>query len=388
MSNRSPDNIVDFSDTSSPSRLPEPLTRLSEYLDEHRERYGYSQLAKEIAKADPRNENGEPIKLDRRRLTEIVEGKAKALHVRELAALDRYFGQNGTSLAQLLERRTIFDSLASLPTVTLLVGAYPAPQGHHVGDHLSSWWDLRAVTHLTHGAARSSATRWRPEEVWLRWTRDGEMAREDKEASLLDDLLATRWCSELQRHHCGVVAIGSPSANHATEIILAGMEGVEPFERRKATPLDDFRFIWSPSSYRSQASSFSEDGSRISPPVICAARSDNRSHWGVRIRDEVHGIDRMDDGWSAVGIIAAQWRMNGQLRVVLAGSSGPATLACARLLPDIPAVVPQATREEHGTPIWVPVRSRYSSGSEMSFEVSASMFPGEHGVVVGMGGQH
>ncbi len=108
----------------------------------------------------------------------------------------------------------------------------------------------------------------------------------------------------------------------------------------------------------------------------------------MRIRDEVYGIDDVEGRWTALGIIAAQWRMNGQLRVVLAGSTGPATLACARLLPHIPAVVPPATPEDHGTAIWVPVRSEYSSRSEVTAEVSAStLFEGNHGVVVGMGSQ-
>ena len=80
--------------------------------------------------------------------------------------------------------------------------------------------------------------------------------------------------------------------------------------------------------------------------------------------------------------------MNGQLRVVPAGTTGPATLACARLLPNIPAVAPPASPWAHGTPIWVPVRSGYSGESEMTAEVSASaLFEGEHAVVVGMGSE-
>ena len=107
-------------------------------------------------------------------------------------------------------------------------------------------------------------------------------------------------------------------------------------------PYDAFRFIWSHAVYSSRPSSFTEDGSIAMPPIGGAAQRFGRSCWGLRVHDEMHSIDEVEGRWSALGVIAAQWRMNGQLRVVLAGTTGPATLACARLLPNIPAVAPPA----------------------------------------------
>jgi hypothetical protein len=133
-----------------------------------------------------------------------------------------------------------------------------------------------------------------------------------------------------------VCAIGSPRASFATEWMLAKMFGLKPFSNpSEVVPL---RFLWSPEITLPYDSAFSpglKDGRKSRPRSKKTPGDQARA--ALVIGDENGGKSYVDSSPTgeeqttgrSFGVVLAQQRAAGDVWMVVAGLTGPATFGCA-----------------------------------------------------------
>lgn len=293
--------------------------RLATVIRDMKDKYGnYSKLAKEIQLAN----NAAAVPVDRRKLSRIANSDTRVtFDLDELRALDRFLAPHGEGLAEkpLLERRALLSTLAAKDAVMMLLGSYPSVEQHND----VSRWDVRALSALQGELGQlHPSTQPRINDVLLR----EEVATSRKERALFQGYLDD---TELS-----ICSIGASRANPASEVALARMFGVRPFvppkpHRRRPLP---FHFIWSPNALKFYPSAFARDAADISEdyPDRCK-EIEAEEAWALQVEGELYSVPRTRSvkTWSSYGIVAAQRRENGQVWVVVAGLSGPATFGAA-----------------------------------------------------------
>jgi hypothetical protein len=329
--------------------------RLSRILDEHREQHrGYSQLAKAITEAYPGTprvqkkgrEKGESREVvDRRKLQEIVEGKpGLKLSVADLAAIDCYleaFGE-GLSYRPLFDKPDILQAIADSGRVTFLLGT----QGEEEGGNFPHW-DVLAMA-----GAQRSLTAWKVgmqldvQDVPMKFARSDWT--EDR-----------GWGALFGPRGPSLVVLGSNRTMPASEVMLCKMFGGEPFEDQalaetRALP---FRFAWNPELENVLPSRF-----RIAPVDLESrnAQAAERVRKGrgsaLVLSDQVFVDSVTKQGWGDVyGLCVAQRRENGAVWLLLAGLSGPCTLAAAQIARSLPIRFGEDTGGGHSPVYWTVV---------------------------------
>src|SRR5262249_23794324 len=156
-------------------------------------------------------------------------------------ALDKYLLAHGRrGLAAVFERPTVLRSLIERERVTFLLGVKPHDQGRRLA---VAWWDTRSLHPLFSGI-NQLATRVQVElqEILLRGEPDPATA--DTWGRTFPE---EEWYRCLGDDGPSVVSIGSARANHASELCLAQMFGVEPFRPPAGKPDPArFYFLWPP----------------------------------------------------------------------------------------------------------------------------------------------
>jgi hypothetical protein len=309
------------------------MARVLQREFESQRRKSYSGLANLIAEA---NAGHEDRKIDRRKLKRLIDGEAVSLTLSELLALDAFLTPLGEGLSDkpLFERPTLVRSLVENAHVTLVLGAYA--RAEHRRNDLSRW-DVRSMVHVLRAIEK---------------LRSGTQVD-------VDDVLSEAEAPEtppcLGESGPSVCSIGSPRACHATEIMLAEMFGVKPFEQDSTHPVP-FRFVWSPKASVPRASSFQTSIERI--------RSLDAELASDLLSDKARGVLQVEDRlypdrsgpdvqrWISHGIVAVQRRANGHVWMACAGLTGPATYACAAAAAgELTGAVP-AARSRHSPVRW------------------------------------
>jgi len=146
-------------------------------------------------------------------------------------------------------------------------------------------------------------------------------------ASLAAQLEPRTWYGRLHANpvSTSVITIGSPKALHASEVAAATMFGVKPFGQ-EAEPVNlPFGFAYSAKLMQARPSTFAYVAEPQAPgfhPYDVSA---------LKFGDRTFSDSRERDQWTDFGVILTQLRAEGQIWTVIAGNSGPATLAAARL---------------------------------------------------------
>ncbi len=293
--------------------------RLATVIREMRDKYGnYSKLAKEIQLAN----NAAAAPVDRRKLSRIANSDASVtFDLDELRALDRFLAPHGEGLAEnpLLERRALLSTLAAKDAVMMLLGSYPSEEQHND----VSRWDVRALSALQGELGQlHPSTQPRINDVLLR----KEIATSRRERAHFQGYLAD---AELS-----ICSIGASRSNPASEVALARMFGVRPFvppKTRRRRPLP-FHFIWSPKALKFYPSAFALEAADMTEDYPDRAQEiEDEQEWALEVEGEIYSVPRTRRAktWSSYGIVAAQRRESGQVWVVVAGLSGPATFGAA-----------------------------------------------------------
>lgn len=292
--------------------------QLKHVLLKHRDRLGsWTKLSDAIADTNDRRRDRH---IDRRTLERICGDGVESVQLRiaQLVALDQFLVLYNES-PLLTKRLSPIDSIAESFSVNFLVAANYHPA---IRDDTIARWDLRALTRLM---------RTRVNELRVRiWDITGPDNWRDSDPRIVNS---------------ANIAIGSPVANFASEMLLSRMVGVTA---QSECPIGGLPFA-----------------------IVCAARDKDVKSVFVRDRRDAAQIDpiALEDLESerrgiAVGgrlyvstanrdyglLIAQRSPANGQVQMVLCGLTGQATYQLARILQGgepACALPPLLTGEEH-----------------------------------------
>jgi hypothetical protein len=263
-----------------------------------------------------------------------------------LVALDCYFSKLGEGLDKrpIFEQRTLLDCLATKQEATFLFAGKPRRRGQY--DEVSLW-DTKSIGVLIQDIYQVA-----PE---MRFEQMDVMLNPHLGRSEIEKLA---WYERIDQGKQSVISIGSPRACLASEVMLAKMFRVAPFEDPKPSfnPAKElpFYFLWPPQFSRGLHSHFAfrlADLKDTEP--LLHARVSRKSFSAVCIESQWYPVERRAKECTMYGIIVAQRRSPYQVLMVISGISGPATYAAATFVKKIEKSVPVAG--EQSPVLWVPV---------------------------------
>lgn len=302
-----------------------PMLRLARVLGKHKEALGsYVALANAITERFTGVASSEDTKavIDRRKLRRLVANDTDelVLSFTELRALDAYLEPFGEGLAHrpLFEKPNLLQHLAESGRVTFLLGSKPTVEGGSFPH-----WDVLAMAELQR---RLTAY-----EVSVQLDIQDVAMHPDFDP---DKFSASSSWAKAFAGRGSLVCFGSTRLMPAAEYMLCEMFGGKPFAvaslvKQRELP---FRFVWNP-TLEALPSRF-----RLELPEI--ADLDPQAHQrieageasGLVLGNEVFVDPVTASGWGdAYGLCVAQRRAHGQIWLLLAGVSGPATLATANV---------------------------------------------------------
>ena len=285
-----------------------------------------NQLLAAIKKAN-RNA-GTNCSISRHAVEKLIHNPSQvSLSMSNLAALHTFLTPYDEGLDQhpILERALPINWLARSLVITWLLASKPNLHARH--EDISAW-DFRSQNELqstlhVHGARPKNGN-----EIFLVPPRSEHDATQKQK---IDHLIDGGTHS--------LISIGSPLACPSSEMLLARMFGVEPFSKPSLAHRLPFYFLWPPHCTQHLQSSFALPAEALPSGAIGDAIRAGKAS-ALQVGDQLYQVLLNKNKYILYGIIVAQRRCNGEVWVVLAGLSGPATLAAARLFRDIPAALP------------------------------------------------
>lgn len=352
-------------DSSAPlDPLPGSDLRLARVLKERATAEGgFSALARAVSRAngvdtgsDVRGRREKDV-IDRRKLRSLAEARDDVLlSIADMRALDRYLERFGEGLGYfpLFERPDLMQTLAESGRVTFLLGSKVLRDVEVEKDRwVISRFDVLAMAELQRGINASGVS----------------VHFDIQEAIMQDDLRVVReaieareWKELFGDRGPSLVCLASSRTNPGAESMLAHMFDREPFadaplERRRRLP---FQFVWNPELPFVFPSHFllrPEEIASVHPDAADLVRRGKAS--AVSVGDEVL-VDRVTPrGWGdTYGLVAAQRRRRGQVWLLVAGVTGAATFAAARLAKKLSTRLHEENRGEDSNVHWALVRAR------------------------------
>ena len=310
-----------------------------------------SQLNDDINEANIGANTG--CRVNRRLLQKLRTGSPTVgLTLETCIALETYFRQTGKIVHEppLLAYPGLIATLVRVRHVHLLYGAKPRPKERRLD---VSCWDLDAGAYVLTAASRACA-RCEFGIAHVLWNKSASLRTAQAEP----------WYHLLEADEDSVVSIGSPMASLSTEVMLAKMFGVAPFQ----TPVTEaarqlpFWYCWAPitaGKFRSAFALTAAELSTFAPDTAGRVRA-NQSH-AFGLEGKIHEVRRNGTAWRMHGIVAAQRRANGNLWLVISGLAGPATCAAAKLVSEIQAFLPWQPRQVSRV-LWVPILAQVKEG--------------------------
>jgi hypothetical protein len=329
-----------------------PRLRVSTLIAKETERaITINRLAELIKRAN--EESGTHCSVSDRMLKKIRDTPEKVgLSWSILVALHTYFKKHGGSLQHLpiLETRGVMEVLVDASRLVFLLGAKPRPEERRTD---LSRWDTRSHTELLTQASLAGIHRkFDTEDVLWRSPVDPVGVRSES------------WCRVLDEDQASVISIGSPLAALSSEVMLARMFGVQPFETphfKTGRPVPFF-FVWRPSLAKDFHSAFG-----LAPAALqadhpeLAARVVRNQSTAFILEGTPHESPIEAQSWTMHGIIAAQRRAAGNVWLVVSGLAGPATYGAAIMVKQIVTELPWAAKGPSQV-LWVPVKVHIRAG--------------------------
>ncbi len=313
-----------------------------------------SRLSKLIKEAN--TQAGSKLTVDRRTLLKIRDAPDKvALTLNILTALHNYYKQFGEGFNKLpiLSTCGLVEPLFDAQRVVFMLGAKPRPAERRVD---LSRWDALALAELVKEASRFDRRHeFDIEDILWRNPVDASAIKSEK------------WYSLLDMDQTSVISIGSPIAALSSEVMLARMFQVAPFESPRFTTLPlPFYFAWVPRVTRGFRSAFGLTWRELMPEFkeLAQALRQNRSSAFI-LNGRPHAVPIESKSWTMFGVIAAQRRASGSVWLVVSGLAGPATLAAARLLKLVSAELPFAGNQNSKV-LWMPIKVTIKTGRPSS----------------------
>jgi hypothetical protein len=273
-------------------------------------------MAQEIA--DANRETG--ITVDRRKISDIMNGRHVTLSTRELTALDNWLAPMGYGLSDkpFFEKDSMLDALGASGQLWFLLRSYPFKRINVI-----SQWDMQAIVEIIRGIyPYHNNVQFDFREFLLR-NRSGLKKEQSK-----------KWQDIVEAKKASLCSIGSTRTSMTTEFMLSHMFKILPFNR---PPFElPFRFIF-PANGREVTqftSAFSASGLdtlKMDRDVQAVLSHEHNSGFQVK-GEKTIAIDRRLKRYTELGIVAAQRRSRGRVWLVVAGLSAPSTFAAAKAL--------------------------------------------------------
>ena len=280
-----------------------PLFPLKDILKRHYEQRGrsWNALALAIEAANASRPDRPKHKIDRRKLERLCgDDYARVnLSIAELEALDTYLLRFNEGLAEhpiFARQDDLLDAILESSQLHFFVAAKPHPE---IGVEAISRWDLRAITRVIRS----------------------KIAELDVKIWDITDMEDWPGVAQHARHYAQI-AIGSPIANVSSEILLADMLHVTPFQSCSVDTLPFFLVR--------------RDADQTGISAFVYAREDvtfagvRRDQRALVIAGEVFIPESINEDYA---LLVAQWLPHArQIRLVLSGVSGPGTYGLAKAL--------------------------------------------------------
>jgi len=277
----------------------------------------------------------------------VTKGGSVRLTINQFVALDRFFSQFGEGIHEKgLFERSILEPTANAGSVRFLLGSSE--------DQGELWnvvrrWDSQAMAEILQEVTQINV---RVKIEIADVIRNGADKRPDYPPQ-----------ESFKSSGASLIAIGSPLANPASEVLLAEMLTVQPFQRSgEVQPPLPFHFIWPSIAAPSYPSTFSVAAQgdvlrrlrayfkhlRPDHGVLRVNQPEPTKH-GYRPLEKFYESVRLKESGKAPGVIVAQQRATGQVFMVVAGVSGPGTYAAGRCLTSHRTYsLPQPIGDHHG----------------------------------------
>lgn len=274
--------------------------------------------------------------------------EAVGLTWNHLVAFHLYFREQGSSLQHLpiLETRGAYEALGDPQRLVFMYGAKSRPAEKRTDN---SHWDIGAHVELVRQVSLSRKhLNIEAQHVLWRSPVQPEALRNET------------WHQLLEEDTASVISIGSPLAALSSEIMLARMCGVTPFEPPHVTsrPLP-FYFVWLHKIAANYISAFGLTYRDLDPEV--AKRVQRGDAMAVRFENKLYGAPTRASHWTIYGFIAAQRRAAGNIWLVIAGLHGPATYGASTMVKEITEELPWSSRGPSPV-LWVPVKVSVRAG--------------------------
>jgi hypothetical protein len=283
-------------------------------------------------------------------LKKIAEApESIGLRLGTIRALDTYFSTIGHSLADkpLLEKLGIIESLVEARSMTFLLGSRPRRAERR---HDLSRWDTRSLAEILSESCKFDVhVKYNIADVLLRPAINADLAKKE------------RWHDLLADEDRSLISIGSPLACLASEVMLARMFGVTPFQTPDLSLADrqrlPFYYAWPPKRTRKFRSAFALDVRQLEKFDRRKAQAlHNNRIAAFVLGSEVLPVKMEGKQWEMYGVVAAQRRGKQSVWLVVSGLSGPATYGAAVFTKEIMAELPW--KNGHAAPVlWVPVKA-------------------------------
>jgi hypothetical protein len=293
---------------------------------------------------------GSKCRVSRNLIAKLVKNpESVGLTWNHLVAFHLYFREHGCSLQHvpLLETRGVFEALGDTKRLVFMYGAKPRPEEKRTDN---SHWDTEAHGELVQQVSLAGK-HLNIEAQHVLWRSPVQP----------DALRNETWYHLLDEDKASVISIGSPLAALSSEIMLARMFGVTPFEAPHVTsPPVPFYFVWLHKIAANYISAFGLRYRDLDDQEV-AKRVQRSEATAVRFENATYHSPTRASQWTMYGFIAAQRRAAGNIWLVVAGLHGPATYGAATMVKEITEELPWSSRGPFPV-LWVPVKVEVRAG--------------------------
>jgi hypothetical protein len=328
--------VTDRAKTDLPSRKSTPSDfRLPKVLAKRRKiEGGNAALARAISSCwrdDPAGKSeaaGKDV-IDRRKLTLLIDEKpGLVLSVKDLRVLDCYLERFGEGLAfrPLFEKPDVMRTLANSGHVTFLLTSKVEEEGGSF-----SHWDVLAMAEIQRSITAASDV-----SVQLDIQNVPFYPDELKPKSAIEG----SWPELFEERGPSLIALASNRTNPAAEVMQCAMFGRSEFEGRpkKGERKLPLHFVWNPGLRYVFESQFHLGPEQLEALDLTAAqRISSQEASAIEFGGKVYlDRSRSPHGGATYGVCFAQRRKHGQVWMLLAGLTGAATFAAAKIAKRLP----------------------------------------------------
>jgi hypothetical protein len=299
--------------------------------------------------------------IDRRKLRKLIKhDREVTLSLVELEALHAYLAMLGMGLTRkpFFTHSSIVQDLADLPDATFMLGTSMSQEGPDL-----SHWDIQAMARIQRTVNEFSTTTFDLMEVPRTESDDTASAGKKKQKKTRNNLAWTEMFGPQATE--SMILIGSERSNEGTRVALSTMLGLQPGQAPQWDELPFYFVLFDKKDKRAARSVLSRPLDDLPKQHAQLARDVRKGvGWGLIAGDKKFVSDAatrsetkngprfLQDEVLSHGVIAAQRQKSGLIWVIIAGLTGPGTIAAASQLSGMSGALPQTADNHPNAILW------------------------------------